>query len=104
MFQVIQNGPSFQEKNLVVEESLTNTLQATFSLHHRVFLHAPLARLFLGFSTFSKIPSTLTTSVLLHANLHISSPGQSELAPGSERQHLLWPWARKGQDLVFHGV
>lgn len=78
MFQVIQNVPSFQEKNLVVEESLTNTLQATFSLHHRVFLLAPLARLFLGFSTFPKIPSTLTTSVLLHANLHINSPGQSE--------------------------
>lgn len=78
MFQMIQNVSSFQEKNLVAEESLTNTLQATFSLHHHVFLLAPLARLFLGLSTFPRIPSTLTTSVLLHGNPHINSPGQSD--------------------------
>lgn len=68
MFQVIQKVPSFQEKNLVAEESLTNTLQAAFSVHHRGFLLAPLPRLFLGLSTFPRIHSTLTTESISFAS------------------------------------
>lgn len=105
MFQVIQNIPSSQEKDLVAEESLTHTLQATFSLHRRVFLLAPLACLFLGLSTFPRIPSTLTAEsisfALWQSPYKLPQDNQSR-PPGSERQHLLWPWAKEGEDLVFH--
>lgn len=39
-----------------------------FSLHHRGFLLAPLARLFLGLSTFPRIHSTLTTESISFAS------------------------------------
>lgn len=108
MFQVIQNVPSFQEKDLVAEESLTHTLQAIFSLHHHVFLLALLACLFLGLSTFPRISSTLTTEsisfALWQSPYKLPQDNQSR-PPGSERQqHLLWPWAKEGEDLVFHGT
>lgn len=54
--QTGENDSSFQEMNLVTEESLTNAQQEPVSL-----LHIITTNLFLGLSTSSIIPSKLLT-------------------------------------------